>query len=348
MKHDNRGFVAILILSAIAIAAVGGTYLIHTKSSTKVGNSVVQAPLATTSDQQIYASNTPSKAGQDKAATNTISTKVEVKTEIIPTTKPVQPSITIPQQAQTQTSSVQIKTESAPPQQTQTIQAEVKPSIEVISPNGGNMWKVGETYTVSYKISGINVDTNNTISVYIQRSNGSGSRIGQSVLIHESKVLDNGFTFTMNETLVNTLGMGSGYQIKVCIDGCKNYFDMSNDVFSVLQSTDKIAFVTSFTQNDGVNSTIKNLKWSTENTVYTKLKVSCNPAITIKYKDSNKIFYCDDLGPNDLTANGSTSLVFTSSSSEPVTLVAQLYAMAYSTQEASHSMKIQLIIPAGQ
>ena len=71
--------------------------------------------------------------------------------------------------------------------------------VTVVTPNGGENWKIGETYTIHYSLRGINVDASNPILIYLQKGYdypNVKSGVNSSLLIGTTKDTES-FSYTV-------------------------------------------------------------------------------------------------------------------------------------------------------
>ncbi|MBI4135062.1 MAG: peptidoglycan-binding protein [Candidatus Sungbacteria bacterium] len=120
-------------------------------------------------------------------------------------------------------------------------------SVTVFSPNGGETWQVGKTYTVSYKLP----STDDAALVYLERAYPEGSnRTGanSSMLIGEPAQGQQSFSYTVSDSIISWPGLGSNYKIKVCArnSGC-NISDSSDAYFSITAANQSSLTVSSLT-----------------------------------------------------------------------------------------------------
>lgn len=106
------------------------------------------------------------------------------------------------------------------------------PSIAVISPNGGEKWTIGNTYTIRWNTSGYG--SNASIQIGLR-----DARYDPNLAAGEMTIVDTTNTGSYNWTVPSTfegraLG-GSGYKIVVYIEGGgPGKCDLSNDDFSIV------------------------------------------------------------------------------------------------------------------
>ena len=83
-----------------------------------------------------------------------------------------------------------------------------QPSITILSPNGGDVWKMGQTYTISYTVNG-NVGP---MTIKLDRYSDDGTLI-QSIDIGTSDT--NSFIYKVPLTLEDTKGVAGRYKIEI-------------------------------------------------------------------------------------------------------------------------------------
>ncbi len=105
------------------------------------------------------------------------------------------------------------------------------PSITVTSPNGGDVWKIGQTYLVTTKSSG-NLGTK---TIRLNRYSDDGVRVGSETI---GTTEDDSFSYKVPSGIDQTRGMAARYKIQVIInkydsgmgvaDESDNYFTINN------------------------------------------------------------------------------------------------------------------------
>jgi len=106
-------------------------------------------------------------------------------------------------------------------------------SITVTSPNGGENWQVGSTYTIRYSAS--NIPVWDSISIYLQKGYDAGSTktgVNSSLLIGQTSNLGS-FIYTVPTTITSWPGVGSNYTIKICNTSSCATTDTSDNYFSI-------------------------------------------------------------------------------------------------------------------
>ncbi len=103
--------------------------------------------------------------------------------------------------------------------------------LTVLSPNGGDGWTVGKSYTISFT----GAPTEAPLQVYLERYHPDGTSkegISGSVLIGEVKAGQSTLTYAIPPEVSTWPGVGGEYKIKACYDNC-NSQDSSDAYFSI-------------------------------------------------------------------------------------------------------------------
>ena len=120
---------------------------------------------------------------------------------------------------------VQIEPERADTQS----QVDVEPSIAVLSPNGGENWKIGQTYTISTKSSG---DLGKR-TIRLNRYSDDGARVGAETI---GTTNTDTFSYKVPVGTEDTKGNAGRYKIQVVVDKYDNgrgVSDESDGYFSI-------------------------------------------------------------------------------------------------------------------
>jgi peptidoglycan hydrolase-like protein with peptidoglycan-binding domain len=108
-------------------------------------------------------------------------------------------------------------------------------SVSVLSPNGGDIWEIGSTYTVSYEIRMLSSKFMPGARIYLEKEYEPGSYkkgINSSMLIGTTS--DPGqYTYTVPAIIQQWPGLGSNYRIKVCSDSHGQICDSSDRTFTI-------------------------------------------------------------------------------------------------------------------
>ncbi len=113
-----------------------------------------------------------------------------------------------------------------------------QPFIAVISPNGGETWQIGKTYTIKY--SAKNIASSDSISIYLQKGYDAGSTktgVNSSLRIGNTSNLES-FDYTVSSNIASWPGLGNNYTVKVCNTNSCTISDSSNNYFSIVDNWD--------------------------------------------------------------------------------------------------------------
>lgn len=113
-----------------------------------------------------------------------------------------------------------------------------QPSIQVLSPNGGETWQVGKTYVISYYVP----DTNAEPLIYLEKGYEEGSSktgVNSSLLIGQPGRGVQSFSYTVPNGIASWPGLGSNYKVKVCVNNCASS-DSSNTPFSIVAAGNSV------------------------------------------------------------------------------------------------------------
>jgi hypothetical protein len=97
-----------------------------------------------------------------------------------------------------------------------------KPSIVIISPNGGEKWKIGQTYTISIVITG----ELGTRTVRLNRYSDDGIRVGEETI---GTTETNNFSFKVPVGTPETRGNADRYKIQVISDKYNSGMGVSDE-----------------------------------------------------------------------------------------------------------------------
>ncbi len=107
----------------------------------------------------------------------------------------------------------------------------IQTPISVVNfPKGGEILKIGETYTINYALHHTYTPT-----IYLERYHPPGSRktgVNISKLIGEPGQAVQNYTFTVPDYFATYPGLGGYYKIKICVEECA-YSASSDDFFSI-------------------------------------------------------------------------------------------------------------------
>lgn len=108
-------------------------------------------------------------------------------------------------------------------------QSSVKPSITILSPNGGENWKIGQTYTISFAKTG----ELGSITVRLNRYSDDGVRVGAETI---GTTNSNTFSFKIPVGTSETRGNAGRYKIQAIVDKYNSGMgvaDESDNYFSI-------------------------------------------------------------------------------------------------------------------
>ena len=112
-----------------------------------------------------------------------------------------------------------------------TIVDDAPPSISVLSPNGGESWQIGGTYTISYSLKNIPEDSN--INIYLEKGYDTARAGVNSSLLIGTTTDKKSYSYTVPSLIATWPGVGSKYKIKVCSSTSCTYPDSSDAYFSI-------------------------------------------------------------------------------------------------------------------
>lgn len=108
-------------------------------------------------------------------------------------------------------------------------------SVSVLSPNGGEIWEIGSTYTISYEVRALSSKFMPGVRIYLEKEYEPGSYkkgINSSTFIGTTS--DPGqYTYTVPDIIQRWPGLGSNYRIKVCTDAQQKICDSSDRTFTI-------------------------------------------------------------------------------------------------------------------
>lgn len=105
------------------------------------------------------------------------------------------------------------------------------PSLRVLSPNGGEVWKTGETHIISWQIQNDNVVGLDTV---INLSKVGDSQFSYSLNLPNGIVKTNGSgSYTYSWTIPSFLDARSDYRVSVAVDGGNYGLDQSDAPFTI-------------------------------------------------------------------------------------------------------------------
>lgn len=123
--------------------------------------------------------------------------------------------------------------------------------IKVLSPNGGEQWLIGKTYTIKY--SAKNIVGNEPLLIYLEKGYDAPSTktgVNSSMLIGVTTNLES-YTYTVPRNIASFPGVGSNYTIKIVAAGA--YYpngavayvsDASDDLFGIAAGPDFTPLIT--------------------------------------------------------------------------------------------------------
>jgi hypothetical protein len=103
------------------------------------------------------------------------------------------------------------------------------PLVEITSPNGGEIWRIGSTYTISFAMTG----DLGTKTLRLNRYSDDGVRVGATTI---GTTESNTFKFTVPENTVTTNGNAGRYKIQVAVEKYsegRGVADESDNYFSI-------------------------------------------------------------------------------------------------------------------
>jgi hypothetical protein len=114
----------------------------------------------------------------------------------------------------------------------------VQPSITVTSPNGGEVWQVGNTYQINWTNAGLDASLPVAIGL-IDYSQPGGSSYGLVMNTDHPKIGDNRFSFVLDKNKIGQIIAGNKYKVQISVlkaDGFTpmNVFDSSDNYFSIV------------------------------------------------------------------------------------------------------------------
>jgi peptidoglycan hydrolase-like protein with peptidoglycan-binding domain len=120
-------------------------------------------------------------------------------------------------------------------------------SIKVISPNGGEQWQIGETYTIKY--SAEKVAGNKALLIYLEKGYDAPSiktGANSSLLIGVTSNLES-YNYKIPQNIQSFPGLGSNYKIMVSVEGSVSYCngisytgDTSDATFSIVAGQNNV------------------------------------------------------------------------------------------------------------
>ncbi len=103
----------------------------------------------------------------------------------------------------------------------------VKPSITVLSPNGGETWKIGQTYNITFAVNG----EWGAMTIALVRYSDDSVPVGSTILgITNTK----SFNYTVPQGIDTTRGDAARYKIEVYPAGARELVSRSKDYFSIM------------------------------------------------------------------------------------------------------------------
>ncbi len=131
-----------------------------------------------------------------------------------------------------------------------------EPSITVISPNGGEEWKIGKTHDITWMTN--NIPAANDMLVRLRDSAGVEHYFyGNSDI--SNTVPNNGF---FSITVPSTLTPGQyKVEVKTSVNG-QSYLDASDNYFNIVSSVQPLAVISPKAENSYAPGETINLKWS--------------------------------------------------------------------------------------
>jgi hypothetical protein len=136
----------------------------------------------------------------------------------------------------------------------------VESSLTLLSPNGGDGWMVGNSYTISFT----GAPREAPVAVYLERYFPAGSAkqgVDASVFIGEAKAGQSTFTYTVPPEVATWPGTGTEYKIKICFDSC-NTSDSSDSFFTLAGESGKAALKLSGILGDSQAASVLQSIWS--------------------------------------------------------------------------------------
>lgn len=132
------------------------------------------------------------------------------------------------------------------------IQTQFSPTIiKVLSPNGGEQWQIGETYTIKY--SAKNIASDKALLIYLEKGYDAPSTktgANSSLLIGVTTNLES-YTYKVPQNIQQWPGFGSNYKITIMVEGSYSSCDVisyignsSDATFSIVAGKDNTLSIT--------------------------------------------------------------------------------------------------------
>ena len=218
------------------------------------------------------------------------------------------------------------------------------PSVTVLSPNGGESWKVGEIRRISWIASGVNY-----VRIYIEDDTITGS--GSTNYTYDGVIsavqgyydwtivqnqLPGGSTLPRNYKIrvdgVNTVAVGADVVAR----------DWSNNTFSIVSLS-----ITSFnyTETDAYGGSIQ-FSWTSAGADGVELQIACHSGLTSTDAITGANFFCGDID-RSLAPNSSTYLKFTNTSGALINVTATLTPVIGNIGYGTYSKTLNFSIVSG-
>jgi len=136
----------------------------------------------------------------------------------------------------------------------------VEASLTLMTPNGGDGWVVGNSYSISFT----GAPREAPVAVYLERYFPAGSAkqgVDASIFIGEAKAGQSTFIYTVPPEIATWPGTGSEYKIKICYDSC-NTEDSSDAYFTLGGESGKAALKLSTILGDSQAASVLQSIWS--------------------------------------------------------------------------------------
>jgi hypothetical protein len=139
-----------------------------------------------------------------------------------------------------------------------------QPSIRIISPNGGEVWEVGKTYTIRWNTIGFPSTSRVQITL---RDTRYSSEIGLGEALIVNTVNSGSYTWSIPSQLGSMiLGDGNVYKVIIHIDeGGSGKYNISDDYFSIVSATPTVRSIKVLSPNGGeslVSGQTYRIRWT--------------------------------------------------------------------------------------